>query len=290
MIYGLIQELSAKFPVKHLCSVLEVSRSAYYSYLDKEQGNSVDEKVLLANELERIFYLHKRRYGSRRLCSELKDEGHQVGRHRVRSMMRTQSLNAIHPKSFVPRTTQVDPTKARSPNLLLDMNGPPSRVNQVLVGDITYLASEAGWLYLCTWMDLSSRRITGWQLDNHMQAKLVIEAFRKVVKTRHPLPGLIVHSDGGSQYSALAFRKMLKRQKCRQSMTRKDNHYDNAFAESLFSRIKAELMNEYPVFKNKQDAQMRVFEYIEGYYNTQRKHSALGYLSPFQFEMKDNKP
>lgn len=231
-----------------------------------------------------MFYLHKRRYGSRRLHSALRDEGRQVGRHRVRSMMRALSLRAIQPRPFVPRTTQVDPTKARSPNLLLEMDGPPSGTNQVLVGDITYLASETGWLYLCTWMDLFSRRIAGWQLDDHMQARLVIGAFKKAVEGRHPPPGLVVHSDGGTQYTALAFRKMLEKQKCRQSMTRKDNHYDNAFAESLFSRIKAELMDEYPVFKDKQDAQLRVFEYIEGYYNPHRKHSSLGYISPVQFE------
>lgn len=200
--------------------------------------------------------------------------------------MRALSLRAIQPKSFVPRTTRAAPGKARSPNLLLEMDGPPSGVNQVVVGDITYLASKAGWLYLCTWMDLFSRRIAGWQLDDHMQARLVIEAFGKVVQGRRPPPGLVVHSDGGAQYTTLAFRRMLKRQKCRQSMTRKDNHYDNAFAESLFSRIKAELMDAYPVFKDKHDAQLRVFEYIEGYYNTHRKHSALGYVSPVQFERK----
>jgi transposase InsO family protein len=288
--YGLIGELSAHFPVRRLCEVLGVSRSAYYDHLGRSFSRIANEKAALAKELERIFYLHKRRYGSRRLHSVLQDEGKQVGRHRVRSMMKALSLKAIQPRSFVPRTTRADATKARSPNLLLEMNGPPSGVNQVVVGDITYLASETGWLYLCTWMDLFSRRITGWQVDDHMQARLVIEAFKKVVEGRCPPPGLIVHSDGGAQYTTLAFRKMLEKQKCRQSMTRKDNHYDNAFAESLFSRIKAELMDAYPVFKDKQDARLRIFEYIEGYYNTHRKHSALGYRSPIQFERKaDNK-
>lgn len=263
-----------------------MSRSAYYDHLERGQGETAGEKAALAKALERIFYLHKRRYGSRRLHSVLRDEGRQVGRHRVRSLMRALSLKAIQPRSFVPRTTQADAARARSPNLLLEMDGPPSGINQVIVGDITYLASETGWLYLCTWMDLFSRRITGWQLDDHMQARLVIGAFEKVVQGRRPPPGLVVHSDGGSQYTTLAFRKMLKKQKCRQSMTRRDNHYDNAFAESLFSRIKAELMDAYPVFKDKQDARLRVFDYIEGYYNTHRKHSALGYLSPVQFERK----
>ena len=269
--------------------MLEVSRSAYYGYLCRGSGQTAVEKAALAKELERLFCLHKRRYGSRRLHSALRGQGSQVGRHRVRRMMRELSLKAIQPRSFVPKTTQVDSTKARSPNLLLEMGGAPSGANQVVVGDITYLASEAGWLYLCTWMDLFSRRIVGWQLDDHMQAQLVIGAFKKVVEGRRPQPGLVVHSDGGSQYTALAFRKVLEKQGCRQSMTRKDNHYDNAHAESLFSRLKAELMDEYPVFKDKQDAQMRVFEYIEGYYNSHRKHSSLGYKSPVQFEREAEK-
>ncbi len=204
--------------------------------------------------------------------------------------MKDLSLKAIQPKSFVPRTTQVDPAKARSPNLLLEMATLPNEVNRVIVGDITYLPSESGWLYLATWMDLYSRYITGWQLDDHMQAELVLEAFKKMTKNRRPQPGLIVHSDGGRQYTAATFRKLLARQKCRQSMTRKDNHYDNAFIESLFSRIKAELLTDYPIFKNKRDAQLRVFEYIEGYYNTQRKHSSLGYLSPIEFEQGGQNP
>ncbi len=269
--------------------MLGVSRSAYYGHLGRGHGQRAVERAALAKELERIFHHHKRRYGSRRLHSELQDGGSRVGRHRVRSMMRALSLKAIQPKSFVPRTTQADTAKARSPNLLLETGGKASGANQVVVGDITYLASEAGWLYLCTWMDLFSRLIVGWQLDDHMEARLVIEAFKKAVKARRSPPGLVVHSDGGAQYTSLTFRKVLKRQKCRQSMTRRDNHYDNAFAESLFSRMKAELLDEYPVFKNKQDAQLRVFEYIEGYYNTHRKHSALGYMSPVQFERMNEK-
>lgn len=267
-----------------MCRVLKVSRSAYYGYLDSSSGRPSPEKSALAKELERLFHHHKRRYGSRRLCSALQDEGHRAGRFRVRGLMKEMSLKAIQPRSFVPRTTQVDPAKARSPNLLLEMGNLPKSANRVVVGDITYLPSESGWLYLAAWMDLFSRFVTGWQVEDHMQAGLVSEAFKKVVKKRCPQPGLIVHSDGGSQYTAASFRKMLDRQKCRQSMTRKDNHYDNAFIESLFSRIKAELMTDYPVFKNKRDAELRVFEYIDGYYNTQRKHSSLGYLSPMEFE------
>lgn len=286
MTYGLIVELSSDYPVKRVCEVLGVSRSAYYAWEQSAYGPSVLERSTLAKELEQLFYEHKRRYGSRRLCSALRDQGYAVGRHRVRSLMKRMSLKAIQPKSFVPKTTQVDPSRARSPNLLLEMEEPPQGINQVLVGDITYLPSEEGWLYLAVWMDLFSRQIVGWHLADHMEAELVRDAFQKVVNKDRVSRGTIVHSDGGSQYSAIIFRNMLYKHKCLQSMTRRDNHYDNAFIESLFSRLKAELLNEHPIFVNIADAQLKVFEYIEGYYNSHRKHSSLGYLSPMQFEMQ----
>lgn len=286
MTYGLIEAMSEDYPVKRLCEVLGVSRSAYYARVQSTYGASALERSTLAKELEQLFYEHKRRYGSRRLCSALRDQGYVVGRHHVRSLMRKMSLKAIQPRSFVPKTTQVDPSRARSPNLLLEMEGPPQGIKQVLVGDITYLPSEEGWLYLAVWMDLFSRQIVGWHLADHMEAELVRDAFQKVLNKDRIIPGVIVHSDGGSQYSAAIFRNLLHKHNCRQSMTRKDNHYDNAFIESLFSRLKAELLNGQLIFKNQPDAQLKVFEYIEGYYNTYRKHSSLGYLSPMQYEMQ----
>jgi len=276
--------MSRDYPVKRLCAVLEVSRSVYYEFTSNRCDTQTPERSTLAKELEQLFYEHKRRYGSRRLSSTLRDLGYEVGRYRVRRLMKAMSLKAIQPRSFVPKTTQADPSKTRSPNLLLDLKGPPRRVKEVLVGDITYLPSRSGWLYLAVWMDLFSRHIVGWHLEDHMQTELVRDAFQKVLNKHRVDTGLIVHSDGGSQYSATIFRNLLQKHKCRQSMTRKDNHYDNAFIESLFSRLKAELMNDQTIFENKAEAQVKVFEYIEGYYNTHRKHSALGYLSPMQFE------
>lgn len=271
--------------MKSLCKVLGVSRSAYYGHLGGMADGPSPGKAALAKELGQLFAQHKRRYGSRRLQSALRDKGHTTGRHRVRSLMRALSLKAIQPKGFVPRTTQADTSKARSPNLLLEM-GPPDGPNQVVVGDITYLPCETGWLYLAAWMDLHSRYIGGWELDDHMEASLVVGAFNKMLDRRSPPPGLVAHSDGGSQYTSSALRGVLAGGGFRQSMTRKDNHYDNSFMESLFSRLKAELLEDCPVFRDKEDARLKVFEYIEGYYNTQRKHSSLGYLSPAEFEKK----
>lgn len=273
--------------MKALCKVLGVSRSAYYGYLSSEAGGPSAGDAALAKELGQLFAQHKRRYGSRRLQSALRDKGHGVGRHRVRGLMRALSLKAIQPRSFVPRTTQPDSSKARSPNLLLEM-GLPGGPNQVVVGDITYLPCEDGWLYLAAWMDLYSRYIGAWHLDDHMEASLVVAAFNKMLERRRPPAGsgLVVHSDGGSQYSSTALRGLLAVKGLRQSMTRRDNHYDNAFMESLFSRLKAELLEDCTVFKSKEEARLKVFEYIDGYYNTHRKHSSLGYLSPAEFERK----
>ena len=194
------------------------------------------------------------------------------------------SLRAIQPRSFVPKTTQNDRSRARSPNLLLGKEPLCSQIREVLVGDITYWPAASGWLYLAVWMDLFSRRILGWQLDDHLQAELVIQAFEKAMNQAGFGPGFIVHSDGGSQYKSRDFRAVLRKHRAQQSMTRKDNQYDNAFVESLFSRIKAEVMQEYPYFSDKPEACIRIFDYIDGYYNTKRRHSSIGYVSPMEFE------
>jgi len=232
-----------------------------------------------------IFWDHKRRYGARRIQAELLDEGIFMGRRRIRSIMKELGIKAIQPKSFVPKTTESCASKLRSPNLLLETDHAPSGINQVVVGDITYLPkTSGGWLYLCTWMDLFSRNVAGWKVDHNMEASIAIDSLKMFIRRRDPPRGMIIHSDGGRQFVAKNFRKLLRQNGLRQSMTRVDNHYDNAFAESLFSRLKAELFDEFPTFKDTEDAKNKIFEYIEGYYNLKRKHSALGYNSPKQFE------
>lgn len=283
----MISELSKEFDTVALCKVLSVSRSAYYAYRAKKSYVLKAEKAMISKQIETIFTFHKSRYGWRRIQAELYEKGLEVGRYQIQSRMREQDLVAIQPKSFVPKTTQGHPHLRRSPNLLLMAENLPSGPNQVIVGDITYLPNqEAGyekWLYLATWLDLKSHRIVGWQIDRHMQEDLVITALQKVIRVRQPAKGFIVHSDGGGQYGSGAFRALLHLHQYRQSMTRKDNHYDNAQAESLFSRFKAELLDG-GMFYGLQDAHFRSFEYIEGYYNLIRKHSSIGYLSPVQYE------
>ena len=229
------------------------------------------------------FQQHRRRYGVRRLVVELKAKGINVGSYQVRQVMQKNGLRAIQPRSFVPRTTDSRHPYPISPNLLLERPFPVA-LNEVWVGDITYITLANGsFLYLAVWMDLYSRKIIGWQLEDNMKEELVIAAFKKAYQSRSAKEGLIIHSDRGGQYAGNAFRKLMDGKKVIQSMSRADNAYDNAFMESCFSRFKAELMQD-GAFENKEDAQTEIFEYIETYYNSIRRHSSLNYLSPVKFE------
>jgi putative transposase len=271
------------YPVAVLCKILGVSRSGYYAYIQGQTHQLSEVKSALGAAVKTVFQEHLRRYGSRRIVAELRDKGFKIGRFMVRSRMQEQGLKAIQPRSFVPKTTQTNPLLLRSENLLLDLL-PPSQVDRVYVGDITYIAmADGSFTYLATWMDLYSRYIVAWALKTHMEASLVFEALKKAFAKRQPPRGIIIHSDGGGQYMDTEFRIWLSDNHAQQSMTRKDNHYDNAFAESLFSRFKAELMQG-RAFDSFGDAQTAIFEYIEMYYNPIRRHSALGYLSPKKFE------
>jgi putative transposase len=171
-----------------------------------------------------------------------------------------------------------------SPNLLLDSDA-PKRPCEVWVGDITYIPlTEVKWAYLATWMDRYSRKIVGWQVDRHMREDLVIRSLTNALNNRSlNCKGLIVHSDRGGQYAGKEFRKLLKRKRILQSMSRADDPYDNAYAESYFSRMKAELLED-GAFDSLEDARTEIFEYIEMYYNTKRRHSSLNYQSPMEFE------
>lgn len=267
--------------VSKICDSLGISRSGYYSYKDSSHQNGYWQEVEQA--VISIFWFHKRRYGARRIILDLADMGMRVGRERVRSIMERNGLRAIQPKSFVPKTTQSDPRHIRTPNLLLDRDLPDGP-NQVWVGDITYLPTEKSeWLYLSTWLDLWCHRIVGWHIEEHMEAGLVLKSFENALGGRKVGKGLIVHSDGGGQYASNEFRARLGLLECRQSMTRRDNHYDNATAESFFSRFKAELLDG-GEFIDLEDARTEVFDYIDCYYNTIRRHSSLGGKSPLQFE------
>jgi putative transposase len=256
-----------------------VSRSGYYAWAGRAEV--ADE---LTSRVAEVFRRHSRRYGSRRVAAELRVEGQRVGRHRVRRLMQAQGLRAIQPRRFTPRTTDSRHGLQASPNLLRERGLRPAGPREVLVGDITYLPLAGGrWAYLATWLDLYSRKVVGWQVADSMTADLVIGALQVALTRERPSRGLIVHSDRGGQYVAAEFRGLLRRQGFEQSQSRAGETYDNAYAESFFSRYKAELL-EGGAFTDVSQAQAETFAYIEGYYNRIRRHSALGYRSPEEFE------
>jgi transposase InsO family protein len=231
--------------------------------------------------VNRIFHKHRRRYGSRRIVEELRDDGLNCGRRRVARLLEKQGLKAIQPKSFKPRGTESRHRLGYSPNLLLEAAEITS-INQLWVGDITYVPLHSHQFgYLATLMDRFSRRIVAWHFADDMTELLVLQTLRCAIRSRSITAHLIHHTDRGGQYAGRKYRRTLERATIRQSMSRPDNCYDNAFMESCFGTIKTELeMTEY---ENQRAAEREIGDYI-AYYNTERKHSSLGYLTPAQFE------
>ena len=228
-----------------------------------------------------IFWEHRRRYGARRIAIELGARHEPCSRRRVGRLMEEMGLVAIQPRSFKPRTTDSRHALGYSPNLLIDAV-PPDGINQLWVGDITYVPILDGdFLYLAMLMDRYSRRIAGWDLQDHMRESLVLGALRAAIAVRRPRPGLIHHSDRGGQYAGAEYRRMLARAGMPQSMSRADNCYDNAFMESCFGTLKTEL--EMKPYSHADVARTEIPEYIR-YYNTRRRHSALDYLTPEAYE------
>lgn len=263
---------------------MKVSEDAFYAWGGGKTYCLSEKKRELAERVKEVFYLHRRRYGARRVAAELKAEGFEVGRKLAGSLLKKQGLTAIRAKRFVPKTTDAKHGFGFSANLLKDENNIPRGKGQVIVGDITYLPLKGGkFFYLATFQDKYTRRIVGWQVSERMTAQLVLDAFNRARQRRLIKRGAIIHTDRGSQYAAVEYRRLLYVNGFRQSMSGKGNCYDNAQAESFFSRFKAELI-EGGVFESVEQAKSEIFSYIEGYYNRMRRHSSLGYLSPLEFE------
>lgn len=283
--YAFIGSNEKKYPCQLQCRVLGVSRSGYYAWRKGQTYQRKDASKKMEQKIIDTFREHKRRYGSRRIAKTLQSTGETVSRYKAGTVLRRYGLKAIQPRSFVPKTTDSRHTYPISPNLLVNRCF-PQQPNEVWVGDITYIPlSDGKWCYLSVWMDLFSRRIIGWQLDDHMQEILITAAFKKALGRRKIMKGVIVHSDRGGQYAGKVFRKMIEDNHMQQSMSRADNPYDNAFMESCFSRFKAELLQD-GIFETIEDARMEIFEFIEMYYNTHRLHSSLNYQSPDTYEKK----
>jgi transposase InsO family protein len=281
-VYAAVEAIArdGTLPTATICDVLDVSRSGFYAW--QAVGPTAREQDLrdLTPAVVDIFRQHRRRYGARRIAAELQDRGIVCGPRRVAKILRAQGLRAIQPKSFVPKTTDSRHGLGYSPNLLAGVPD-PTRVDELWVADITYLPLRGGgFCYLAGVMDRFSRDLVGWSVASSMAESLVLAALRHAIRDRQPPAGLIHHSDRGGQYAGADYRAVLRRAEIRQSMSRADNCYDNAFMESCWGTFKTEIgMTEY---SSAAAARTVVAEFVR-YYRFERKHSSLGYLTPHQF-------
>jgi putative transposase len=286
--YQFIQDCTEPWPVQMLCHVLNVSCAGYYQWRGRAQPAPAPWQVAA----QAAFTRHARRYGTRRLRAELRAEGHAVGRYALRAWLHRHGLQALSTRPQRPRTTVADPAATVAENRLLGQPA-PTAPNQVWVGDITYLPLVGGrWCYLATWRDACSRRVVGWHLAAHMPTELVLHALEQALTLRQPAPGLIIHADRGSQYTSAACRARIDQAKAVPSFSRPGNPYDNAQAEAGWSTLKTELLPQGGAFACLEEARLEVAHYLDTYFNLDRRHSALGYRSPHQFEqdLKINLP
>jgi putative transposase len=265
--------------IRTICSALGVPRSSYYHAATPTPSQCSDQRI--GDQIERIFKHHRRRYGHRRIWHELAGRGITCAPARVRRIMARRGLKALQPKTYVPKTSDGRADKP-SPNLLLG-NALPTQPDRVWAGDITFIPTASGWLYLAIVLDLCTRRVVGWSLAQHMRSGLVADALDQALQSRRPAPGLIFHSDRGSQYGSGQYRAKIQRAGIQQSMSARANPYHNAWSESFMGTLKTEMLQD-GCFINEHDARIELFAFIEGYYNTQRQHSSLGYQTPTQFE------
>ena len=276
----MIERLSTEYEIKECCEALRVWRSGFYRWRKAERAERQKEELKLLKEIKSAFQANRGRYGSPRITQWLRGNGCRIGKNRVARLMRKEGLRARGKRAFRPRTTVAG--KRSYPNLVKDME--PTGTDQIWLSDITYVATAEGWLYLAVILDQFSRRVVGWKLRDTLEANLVGSALENALRLRQPGPGLVFHSDRGSQYSSHVVRRPLELIGASFSMSAQGNCYDNAKAEAFFSTLKAECFPSGNVFSSKVQACRTIFEYIETYYNNQRLHSAIGYQSPRLYE------
>lgn len=281
MKYALVQQWQQKaIPVQQACRVLGVSRAGFYQ--QKQRCLRTTDPVVSA-QLQAAFTDSGRSYGSRRLCQALKQKGLNLGRYRVRTLMKKHGLHATWRRKFV-HTTDSRHNYPVAENVL-DRCFTVDKPNQAWVSDLTYIRTGQGWLYLAAIMDLYSRKIVGWSMAPSMPTDLVAGALHMALQQRRPGPGLILHSDRGSQYASSAYQTLLHQHEIRCSMSRKGNCWDNAVMERFFLNLKMERVWQ-RTYANHAEARKDITQYIVGFYNTTRLHSTLGYRSPAAYEMQ----
>lgn len=284
-----IKDHTAEFDVATMCRQLEVSRSGYYAWRDRPLSDRAVRKQTLIEQIRNEHALSERTSGAPKVCQALVQQGIEVCLNTVAKYMRQSALRSVRVSRFRPQTTDSRHDHAIAPNTLNQefvADGP----NQKWLCDITYIPTDEGFVYLASVLDVFSRRIVGWQMADHLRAELCLDALAAAVQRRRPDAGLLHHSDRGVQYACDAYQQTLRDHGIAASMSRTGNCYDNAMMESFHASLKLEAVYPQPgkQFKTKQQARACVFEYIEVFYNRRRRHSAIGYLSPVQYEASRN--
>jgi putative transposase len=279
--FAFIATEKAYLPVAMMCRMLQVSRSGFYAWRQRPPSARALEDQRLTLEVSAIHAQSRRSYGSPRVHVELRERGRRIGRKRVARLMRTAGLRARMPRRFR-RTTDSEHALAIRDNLLARRFA-VARPNFGWVADITYLWTLEGWLYLAVILDLFSRRVVGWSMSERLEKKLALDALSMALAERQPQGGLLHHSDRGSQYASHEYQQLLASHGLLSSMSRTGNCWDNAVAESFFATLKTELAYQ-TRWSTRGQARNEVFEYIEVFYNRRRRHSALGYRCPDEFE------
>ena len=282
MRYAWIKQQMNEFSISSMCRFMSVSRSAYYAWLERRQTTLEKEDIELIEIIKVLFKKGRENYGTRRLKKALAGKGWHVSRRRIGRLMRIAGI-ACKTKRKFKVTTDSKHSLPIAPNRL-DRQFSATQPNQTYVGDITYIYTQEGWLYLAVVIDLYSRQVVGWSMAERMQAKLVNDALLMALWQRKPGKGLIWHTDRGSQYASDSHRALLKEHGIIQSMSRKGNCWDNAVSESFFHTLKTEQVH-HQSYQTKAEAKQDIFEYIEVFYNRERLHSANNYLSPVDYEM-----
>jgi putative transposase len=286
----MVEELAhEKQDVTRVCRILEVSRSGYYEWLTRPVSVRKTEDERLWQKIKEHWETSRKTYGRIRVTNKLKEEGEKVGKNRVAKIMKAHNIQGVGKKKFKPVTTTSDHDLPIAERVFQTENAPSqvTRPNQFWGGDLTYIPTEEGWLYLSVFLDLFTRKIVGFSMRETMHAEIVTSAIDMALRRQGLMNAkdLIAHTDRGSQYASDEYRRKLEAHNVKASMSRKGNCYDNAFVESFFRTLKVELVYTRK-FKTREEAKAAIFEFIEVWYNRQRLHSSLDYMSPEQYEAK----
>jgi putative transposase len=279
--YAFMRAHQEQFKVSRMCRALEVSRSGYYGWRGGKESKRSEQNRAVLVEIQKVHEENREAYGAIKTWRELKAQGIACGRHRVARLRREAGIEARRKRRF--RITTQSRAGVVVAENKLNQNFEVGAVDRAWVGDITFIATGSGWLYLAVLLDLYSRRVVGWAMSERIDQQLVLDALNMALGQCRPKPGLIHHTDQGRQYSSTAYVETLKKHGLVQSMSRRANCYDNAVAESFFSSLKNELVIHCS-FKTREQARTAVFEYIEVFYNRQRRHQSLNYVSPVDYE------